>query len=217
MAKKQLTAEQTSQIEEDLQSKLSGKRRSAAKKIGKNHLVELSDKLYEAYLKEREDKRTWETQTEMIMALGRIGCTKSLPDLKTIIDRNEPHDMITIAAARSYVRLKRKDLSDALPVIELIKTGNLSVLNGATDVLSYDNMQLAEEDIKTIISILDSKDEKEISVRGLGDPRTGLISAMHNWHDATSRSYLQRISQSDNKILKNCADLALKGKKSVLE
>lgn len=217
MAKKELTTEEISEIEIGLQNKLSGKRRSAAKKIGKNQLIQLGDELYAAYIKEREDKRTWETQTEMIIALGRIGYTKALPDLKAITDKNEPHDMITIAAARSYVRLKRKDLSDVQPVIELLETGNLSVLNGATDILAFDNMTPPEEDIKTIISILDSKDEKEIAIRGLGDPRQGLISAMSKWKDLTSHNYLNQIIESKKKDLIEYAELALKGKKSMYE
>jgi len=217
MAKKELTIEEISEIGIGLQNKLSGKRRSAAKKIGKNQLKQLGDDLYTAYIKEHQDKRTWETQTEMIIALGKIGYTKALPDLKTIIDKNEPHDMITIAAARSYVRLKRRDLSDVRPVIELLETGNLSVLNGATDILTFDDMTPSEEDIKTIISILDAKNEKEISIRGLGDPRQGLISAMSKWKDLTSQNYLNRIIESKKKDLREYAELALKGKKSMYE
>lgn len=217
MAKKQLTSEEINQIANDLESKQSAKRRSAAKKIGKNKLEQLGEELYKAYVKEREDKRTWETQTEMILALGRIGYSKTLDDLKLIIDRNEPHDMITIAAARSYVRLKRKNLNDAQPVIELLANGNLSVLNGATDILAFDEMHPSEEEIKTIISLLDSKNEKDISIRGLGDPREGLLSAMSKWNDAASQSYLKRYNESNNKLLKKCAESALQGKKSVFE
>ncbi|WP_163307648.1 hypothetical protein [Dysgonomonas sp. 521] len=217
MAKKQLTSEEITQIANDLQSKQSAKRRSAAKKIRKNQLIQLGDDLYKAYIKEREDKRTWETQTEMILAFGRIGYSGIEGDLRLIIDKNEPHDMITIAAARSYVRLKRKSLSDAEPVIELLKNGNLSVLNGATDILTFDDMHPSEEQIKAIISLLDSKNEKDISIRGLGDPREGLLSAMSKWKDAVSQSYLERFNKSDNQLLRKCAELALKGKKSVFE
>ncbi|NDV66665.1 hypothetical protein [Bacteroides sp. 224] len=217
MAKKQLTPEEISQIATDLQNSQSTKRKSAAKKVGKNQLTALGDSLYEAYIKERGDKRTWETQTEMILALGRIGYTKALPDLELIIDRNEPHDMITIAAARSYVRLKRSDLTDAKPVIDLLKNGKLSVLNGATDILAFDEMKPLEEDIKTIISLLNSKDEKEIAIPGLGDPRESLLTAMSKWKDPGSQAYLKRFAESTNRGLKECAELALSGKKSRYE
>jgi hypothetical protein len=66
------SVEEVAHIASDLQNSKSEKRRSAAKKIGKNQLLQLSDQLYLAYLKEREDERTWETQVEMIRALGKI-------------------------------------------------------------------------------------------------------------------------------------------------
>jgi len=217
MAKKQLTTEEIAQIASDLQNSKSDKRRSSAKKIGKNQLVQLGDELYKAYIKEREDKRTWETQTEMILALGKIGYTKALPDLKLIIDKNEPHDMITIAAARSYVRLKRKDLSDAKPVIDLLKVGNFSVFGGAIEILTYDDMMLSEADVKTIISIMDSKKEEEISHCGYGDHREYLISAMSKWKNPTSETYIKRFLESSNRYLRESAELALRGKKSRAE
>ena len=217
MAKKQLTAEEIAQISSDLQDSKSEKRRSAAKKVGKNQLTQLGDELYDAYIKEREDKRTWETQTEMILAFGRIGYKNAILDLKLIIDKNEPRDMITIAAARSYVRLKRKSLSDVEPVIDLLKFGNLSVLNGATDILTYDDMIPSEADIKTIISLMDNKKEEDISIRGLGDPRESLLSAMSKWKNPASESYIKRFIDSSCISLRRCAESALVGKKARYE
>lgn len=217
MAKKELTPDEISLIAKDLNNKLSGKRRSAAKKIGRHKLTQLGEDLYNAYIREREDKRTWETQTEMILALGRIGYPHVLPELRSIIEHNEPHDMITIAAARSYVRLKRKDINDATPVIELLEFGNLSVLNGALDILAFDNMEPCEEEIRTIITLLNGKNERDISISGLGDPREPLISAMSRWKDPASRDYLTRFSASQNRTLRESAEAALAGKRSVYE
>ena len=137
--------------------------------------------------------------------------------MKIIIGKNEPHDMITDAAAMSYIRLERKDLTDAQAVIELLKTGNLSVLNGAIIILAFDDMKPPEDDIKTIISILDSKPEKKIAIREFMDPREYLLSAMHKWKDATSHAYMKRFAESENKDLKECAELALKGKRARYE
>ena len=217
MAKKQLTIEEIAQIASDLQSSKSDKRRSAAKKIGKNQLIQFGDELYKAYIKEREDKRTWETQTEMILAFGKIGYAKALPDLKLIIDENEPHKMITIAAARSYVRLKRKDLSDVAPVIDLLQFGNFSVFSGAISILTFDDMIPPEADIKTIISIMDTKKGEEIAIRGYGDQREYLLSAMSKWKNSISETYIKRFLESSVKNLREGAALALKGKKSRYE
>lgn len=217
MANKQLTTEEIAQIASDLQNSKSDKRRSAAKKIGKNQLVQFGDELYKAYIKEREDKRTWETQTEMILAFGKIGYTKALPDLKLIIEKNEPHDMITIAAASSYVRLKRRSLNDAEAVIDLLKFGNLSVMAGATAILTYDDMIPAEAEVKVIISLMDSKKEEDIAIRGLPDPREYLLSAMSKWKNPTSETYIRRFLESSVRDLREGAELALIGKKSRYE
>ncbi|WP_316771533.1 HEAT repeat domain-containing protein [Pedobacter frigiditerrae] len=217
MAKKELTNDELLQLTNDLKNSASGKRRSAAKKIGKNEIIQLGDELYNAYLKEREDKRTWETQTEMILALGKIGYQKALPELKHIIDKNEPHDMVTIASARSYVRLKRKDLNDAQPVIELLKTGNFSVISGATSILTFDDMKPSISEIETIISIFDGKKEEEIAIKGYGDIREYLISAMSKWDKKLCAEYLNQFINADNAKLKAIAEDALKGKKSRYE
>lgn len=67
---KKLLPEEIVQIRMDLTNKASAVRRRAAKNIRKYNLVELGEELYLSYLHERKDKRTWETQMEMINALG---------------------------------------------------------------------------------------------------------------------------------------------------
>lgn len=75
----EITPEERIALSEKLHSTRSPERRSAAKKIGKKHITALGDELLDAYLQERKDKRTWETQTEMIKALGRIGHKAVIP------------------------------------------------------------------------------------------------------------------------------------------
>lgn len=61
----------TEEIKEKLTSKKSTNRRRASKEIGKSKLSEFGDDLYDAYLKEKNDKRTWETNS-------KCGVTNSL-------------------------------------------------------------------------------------------------------------------------------------------
>lgn len=60
----------TEEIKTKLHSTKSADRRRAAKEIGKLKLTDFSEDLYQTFLKEATDKRTWETQVEMILALG---------------------------------------------------------------------------------------------------------------------------------------------------
>lgn len=106
----------TSEILTKLNSTRSQDRRSAARFIGKKGLATLGNDLLLAHEGERTDPRSWETQTEMLKALGSIGHAPALPLAEVVVRFNEPHDMITRSAASCYVRLKRSSLADAPPL-----------------------------------------------------------------------------------------------------
>jgi hypothetical protein len=172
------------EIKEKLFSKKSPDRRRAAKEIGKNKLNDFGNDLYKQYLEEKEDKRTWETQCEMIKALGHICYKNSLKDIDEIIKKNIPHDMITICAATAYVQLKRENIHDGKPVLELLEFGGISVIGGALFPLAFDQMIPDNETIEKIINkcwdIHKHKDRigKEY---GTMDYRKYLAIACANW------------------------------------
>src|ERR1700754_813047 len=116
------------EIEENLFSTKSSDRRKAAKTIGEKKILPLSEQLLLAFLKEQIDTRTWQTQMEMILSLGLIDYKLAFSEIEKIVKLNKPHDMVTYAAAQTYVRLKRKSLFDARPTIELLIYGGLSLV-----------------------------------------------------------------------------------------
>jgi len=209
---KKLTTEEILQIENDLQDNKSAKRKNASKKIRKHKLYKLGDALYKAYIEEYNDIRTWETQEEMILALGYIDYKKSLPEIQkriSSLDRN------VAVSARTYVRLKRENLNDIEPILELVKSDNPQLIGGATSVLTFDNMTPSDEDIKKLISIFDQKYKDDVFVpQGTTDPRIYLMSAMSRWNKLICKTYIMRFLNSSNYYLKKSAELALKGKKS---
>jgi|GEM_PF-5968271 len=209
---KKLTTEEILQIENDLQDNKSAKRKNASKKIRKYKLYELGDALYKAYIEEYNDIRTWETQEEMILALGYIDYKKSLPEIQkriSSLDRN------VAVSARTYVRLKRENLNDIEPILELVKSDNPQLIGGATSVLTFDNMTPSDEDIKKLISIFDQKYKDDVFVpQGTTDPRIYLMSAMSRWNKLICETYIMRFLNSSNYYLKKSAELAFKGKKS---
>lgn len=214
-SKEVMSQEDISKIKEALTDSKGVSRRNAAKKIGKKKIVELSDDLFNAYEKEIKDIRNWETLSEMIIAMGKIGCDKIIPTLEEIIKENKQYDRITSAAALAYVRLKRKTPNDVIPIISLIHDGKLSVMNGATSALTYDDMIPSDEDIKTLIDIFNRKEEKELVHLGSSDPRSYLISAMSQWKKEFTSDYLKQYI--DTPRLKEYALASLKGKKSRYE
>jgi hypothetical protein len=78
------------EVLEKLNSKKSPDRKRAAKEIGKNNIVELGDELYKKYLEEINDKRTWETQCEMIKSFGIINYKKAFEIIEKIVKQNIP-------------------------------------------------------------------------------------------------------------------------------
>ena len=157
------------EILKKLNSKKSVDRKKAAREISKNIIVEFGDELYKKYIEEIKDKKAWETQCEMIDALGIIQYKQAFEMIDKIVKENIVHDTITIRAATAYVRLKRKSLNDGSPVLELLEFGHISVIVGALKVLAYDKMIPDNETIEKIINFCwDLKNHKDI-VNGISD------------------------------------------------
>lgn len=186
---KQLTEEEVLLIKDDLFSSKSPKRRSAAKKIARYSVVSLADELLEAYLKERKDVRTWETQMEMIKAFAKIDCKASIPYLKEIIDKNEDMDTITTYASLSYIRLNRQGADDMSVITEFLEKGNRSVFMGAIYAMAYDDVVPTEQEMMRVLDIFERK-------AVYNDPYTyspqHIISAMHKWQNEMIAPFLER-------------------------
>lgn len=214
---KDLSAEEIQQVQAELADKKSPIRRRAAKKIGKHNLTSLGDELLSAYLKEREDERTWETQCAMIWALGKLKHKAALPYLAEITDRNKAMDSITSAAALSYVRIARKDTNDIAPILQLTAKGAHSVFCGAIEALPFDKVIPPPEEQRRLIELFDNTPVETYYVRGCGDARMHLMSAMARWDKVITEEYITRFLNSENVNHRLCAEAALKGKCWCLE
>ena len=204
----------TEEIKTKLHSTNSADRKRAAKEIGKLKLTDFANDLYLAYLKETKDKRTWETQVEMILALGLLDFKKVFTEIDAIIKANNPHDMITYAAAQTYVRLKRKSLTDASPVLELLQFGGLSIVDGCLNPLGYDRMQPDENQIKELIKLAWDLHKHKDCESGYGDPRYGIAAACAGWDRQLTKDFLEHcLATADgNTPLEYVSENSLKGK-----
>lgn len=205
----------TEEIKTKLHSTKSADRKRAAKEIGKLKLTDLADDLYQAYLKEAKDKRTWETQVEMILALGLLDYKNVLTEIEQIVRTNVPNDMITYAAAQSYVRLKRQSITDASPTIELLQFGGLSTVDGCLNPLGYDKMQPDEKQIKEIIKLswdLHKHKDRLGHEGGYCDPRYGLAAACAGWDRHLTKVFLEHCLSTGDTPLKYVSENSLKGK-----
>ncbi len=207
----------TEEIKIKLQSTKSADRKRAAKEIGKLKLIDFADDLYQAYIKESKDKRTWETQVEMILALGYLDYKNALTEINQIVRANVPNDMITSAAAQSYVRLKRKSLNDATPTLELLKFGGLSIVDGCLNPLGYDRMKPDENQIKELIKLswdLHKHKDRLGHEGGYCDPRYGIAAACAGWDKQLTKDFLEYCLTTANgdTPLEYVSENSLKGK-----
>jgi hypothetical protein len=205
------------EIDLKLKSNKSSDRRQAAKSVGKLVLKELGTVLLDAYINEKRDFRTWETKVEMILSLGLIDYRAALSEIELIVKANLSHDMITYAAAQSYVRLKRKSLHDATPAIELLKSGGLSLVSGALIPLGNDRMTPSSDEIIELVKLswdLHRRKDRIGNESGYLDPRYGLALACAGWDKKLTTSFLSHCLATYGKdiSIKNVAENSLKGK-----
>ena len=186
----EFTQEELAAIRSDLTSSKSAKRRSAAKKIGKQQITSLKDDLLEAYLRERKDSRTWETQTAMITALGKLRFQEALPYLKEIVDENKDADTITAYASLAYIRISRTHPNDMDVILRFLENGNTMVFDGAVMAMAWDDVVPAEEEMRQVIEILERR--RPVYERPFSNPIQQIISAMHKWPTEISLPFLNR-------------------------
>jgi hypothetical protein len=200
------------EIRTKLQSTKSTDRKRAAKEIGKAKLMDLATDLYNAYLIEVMDKRTWETQVEMILGLGLLDYKNALQEIEQIVTTNKPNDMITYAAAQTYVRLKRQSLSDATPALELLQFGGLSTVDGCLNPLGYDRMMPEESQVKELIKRSWDLHKHKDRQGGYCDPRYGLVAACAGWGKPLTKDFLEHCLATGDAPVKYVAENSLKGK-----
>lgn len=203
-----ITEEEILLVESELASSQSARRRRAAKKIGKFRILELSGSLFNAYKAEINDTRTWETQCEMIRALGKLKNENLLPYLEEIISKNIEFDAITHFSAIAYLRIKGK--SNYMPIVfELLKNGKHSVIDGALWMLFYDDVIPEKEDLEKLIEMVNNKPDPY--EEGIGDIRETLACLMSKCPHEQVSKYLEEYKNIPH-FSKDVIGYALKGK-----
>jgi hypothetical protein len=188
------------------------KRRKAAKEIQKTKTPEVGESLYKAFIIELQyGEKHWETNVEIIRAIGMIDLKMAIRDIFELCRKKIEYDMITIAAATAYIRLKRQSLADISSVFELLEIGGYSVSMGALDAVGYDMMMPSNNDIKKLINLcwdIGSNRDKDAYV----DPRYGLVAACAGWDKYIVKEFLLHCLNTGDRSVQKLAQASLKGK-----
>ncbi|HEX8600306.1 MAG TPA: HEAT repeat domain-containing protein [Chloroflexia bacterium] len=144
----------TTKVEEAvelLQDKASPKRRSGAKRLRKLKDPAACPQLLQALEKEVQDPRTWETQYQIIMALGECGCTDALSYLEQLAGQSFEATSVYSALGDAIVRLGRAYQDDAKPVLRLMTTNNDLLIDGAFRAVAMLRLRPDEAAVEEII------------------------------------------------------------------
>lgn len=140
---------------EQLRDAKSAKRRSAAKRLRKLGDGAAGPALMAALEVELADARTWETQYQMIMALGHCGHAPALPRLCELARAGFAAAMVDSAVGDSIVRLARRHPHDAAALLdEIVPIGRQMLGMGGFRAVAMVRMVPPEEQLERMVRVL---------------------------------------------------------------
>jgi HEAT repeat protein len=134
-----------------LAAKTSPNRRAAAKRLRRLKDPTAGPALLATLQREVQDPRTWETQYQLIMALGESSYRPALPYLRQLASQPFDATMIYVALGDAIVRLGRDFPEDGAPVLDVMQTGNPMLIDGAFRAVAMLRLRLNEEAIGRIL------------------------------------------------------------------
>jgi hypothetical protein len=132
----------------------SPKRRTEAKRLRKRGDILAGPSLLSALQKEVEDSRTWETQYQLVMALGECLYVDAVPFLKDFSVRQLKATMIYVGLGDALVRLQIQSLEDGAPILELMRQQNEMLTDGAFRAMAMLKMVPRENQIDQILRVV---------------------------------------------------------------
>jgi HEAT repeat protein len=176
----------------------SPKRRSGAKQLRKLQNPTAGLPLFTALQQELRDPRTWETQYQMIMALGECNYTPALSYLKTLAAQPFDATMVYMALGDAIIRLERTHDHDATPALRLLPTNNTMLIEGAFRAVAMLRMIPSQNEIQQIMQYVSQQ-----------TPPWGVefwvAAAAAGWSGAEVDAFLTQAAKSHNQQLQQAA------------
>jgi HEAT repeat protein len=188
-----------------LESPSSPKRRSAAKKLRKIGDLRAGPALLIALKRELPDKRTLETQYQMIMAFGHCGYKEAIPLVHILAHERFEHTMVLVAVGDTYVRLSRTSEDDPNPLFDVFAVRNDdALLDGALRAVAMLRMKFTEVCAAKVIEHIEAR-KQEFS-------RFWVVAACPGWSGPSVEKFLDQCVLSGREDIRSAA-MAAKLKK----
>ncbi|MFJ4672690.1 HEAT repeat domain-containing protein [Kitasatospora purpeofusca] len=183
--------------------RLSPKRRSAASRLRRLADPAAGPALLEALQREVRDARTWETQYQIVMALGMCGHRPALGLLRDLAQRPFRATMVYVALGDAIVRLSApEDTADALSWC--LNAGTPMLADGALRAVAMQRLPLDAATIDCILDLLAPL-----------DPHNGLrfwvAAAAAGWTGPRVQGFLQECAAGPRADVADAAASSLQG------
>ncbi|NRQ33713.1 HEAT repeat domain-containing protein [Nonomuraea sp. NN258] len=181
----------------------SPRRRAAAKRLRKLQDPAAVPALLAALRREVEKRRTWETQYQMIMALGMCGDDRALPFLKDLAVSRKPAYAATYAAlGNAIVRLGRSSDRDTSPIFWCLELDDDHLTDGAFRAMAMLRMVPDDDDISRILRFVEQRDPIDML-------RVWPAAAAAGWPREIVHDFLLRCAESGRRDLEEVAKLSI--------
>jgi hypothetical protein len=178
----------------------SNKRKSAAKKLRIHHLKEACESLLDSLKLELKNKNTWETQYQMVMAIGESQCDSAKKELYHLLNNNTMEPMVKLAFADAITRIENNSgfLTFALNLKDI------DLIQGALRGMTFKKIPLPNQILDELINFtLSFKDNLTCF---------WIAASAPNCESMKLKSLLEEWSFSTNKDLSKAATESLKNK-----
>ncbi len=180
----------------------SPKRRAAAKKLRKIGSVVAGPALLAALGREVRDPRTWETQYQIVMALGESGYREALPFLQFLANQSIEATMVYVGLGDAIVRLSQSTPSDVSPVLAILRENrNPMLINGAFRAMAMLRLIPEPAEIDEILSYVAKLPPDD-------GHRFWVAAAAPGWGGSGVDAFIRECAQSSSPDLQEAAALA---------
>lgn len=188
------------ELVEELSDARSTKRRAAARRLRKLGDPAAGAAIEYALGREVRDPRTWETQYQMIMALGENGYKPAIPLLQDLATRKLEH-MVHVAIGDALIRLSDNREKE---VLQILSCGKAGIIEGSLRAIAMLRLGLSTKAIETVIEHV-TKPEKE-------QLQFWVAAAAPGWNGPKVQAFLHNCCQSERKETRDAARAALNKK-----
>ena len=189
---------------DQLSDRSSAKRRQAAKRLRVLCDDAAGPALYEAIQAEVRDPRTWETQYQMIMALGACNYSPAAELLVELASKQDGYRMVGVAVGDALTRIEW-ETSKTLAVVERSMTDwSTAVADGAFRALAMLHIVPSDELVERVIAFAKKTPSH--------DPlRYWVVAAAAGWESPSTNRFLRSCKRSINSELAELAKTSLAG------